>query len=407
MDLRATIVIPSYWGRKSTEPFNPQDAVYDHPNPLDFEGTLERALQSIRVLENRDFNVVVLAVATTPEIAEAVEEKVRGITSKFKDDYPIACISHEFEGFLKRKVNEAGLGSSAELVSLTGYSNIRNMCLIACEIARSEVAVFMDDDEVYEDAQYLDKVFENIGKPYEGKTIGAIAGYYLQPKGGWKLEPQKDWWMAEWPMVRAMNEAFEIIASEPRLKLTPFVFGGNMAVEREVFRRVPFDPNVRRGEDIDYLVDCKFFDIDFLLDSKLAIRHLPPKSYVPPWRRFREDIYRFIYAREKLRKQDETHGLRQVSIEELDPYPGCCMRDNLEDLIYKTSVLMGLHAMQEGDKLGFDESMNNIFLARYDAPPSVNPYSLYLEMVPQWERLMDFLAKEDEPSEMMFEEMGL
>jgi len=71
--VRATIVIPSYWGRSSGESFNKNDAVYDHPTPLDFEGTLGRALESIRVLTNRDFNLVVLACATSPDIEHLVE----------------------------------------------------------------------------------------------------------------------------------------------------------------------------------------------------------------------------------------------------------------------------------------------------------------------------------------------
>lgn len=393
--MRATIVIPSYWGRSSTEPLNLQDAVYDHPTPLDMEGTVGRALESIKVLGNKDFNVAVLACATSPEIAADVEEKVRGIAEPFKAHYPVSVISHSFESRIRERVAGAADGVDASLVSLTGYSNIRNMCLIAAELSGSELAVLFDDDELYEDPLYLDKVFETIDSEHEGKPVRVLAGYYLRPEGGCMLPPPEDWSMAEWPMVSCMNEAFRVIEEPPRLKVTPFVFGGNMVVHRDVFRKVAFDPNVRRGEDIDYLTNCKFFDIDFLLDSELAIRHLPPEKGAPAWQHFRENIYRFIYARAKLRAQVPADGLRRVEVEELDPYPGRCMRDDLEDLVFKTAVLQGLKYLREGDELGFNQSMRNVWLARFDAEPKHDPFQWYLDRQAAWVKLMDFLSTDE------------
>lgn len=397
--MRATIVIPSYWGRKQGEALNMEDAVYDHPTPLDDEGTLARALASIPVIANSDFNVVVLAASTSPEIAVEVENKVEGIVSEFKGEFPVACVSHSFEKRIKTRLEESAPGAAGAaasgLVSLRGYSNIRNMCLIVAELARSEVAVLFDDDQVYEDPAYLDKVLENIGGEHEGRFVGALAGYYLRPEGGYLIPPPADWWMSEWPMAEAMNAAFEIIGTGPRLKKTPFVFGGNMCVHRDVLRRIPFDPNVRRGEDIDYLTNCKFYDIDFLLDNSLSILHLPPPGHPPAWQHFRENIYRFVYAREKLRAQVPIDGLRRVEVEELEPYPGRCMGDDLEDLIYKTCVLMGLHYLEQGDATGFRESMQNIHRARFDAPPVHDPFGWYIECRSNWEGLMALLGEDE------------
>ena len=51
-----------------------------------------------------------------------------------------------------------------------------------------------------------------------------------------------------------MNEAFDkIIGTEPRLKETPFAFGGNMVIHQNLFTAVPFDPKISRGEDMDFL----------------------------------------------------------------------------------------------------------------------------------------------------------
>jgi hypothetical protein len=392
----------------SEEPFNEKDAVYDHPTPIDQPGTLHRALESISVLRNRDFNVVVLACATAPDIYELVEGKVNDLVTPFRNYFPVSVVSHSFEARLKDRLEQeskAGGGKiEGGLVSLTGYSNIRNMCLIATELARSEVAVLLDDDEVYEDPDYLDKVFENIGTTYEGKFVGTLAGYYQRPDGSYLLPPPEEWWMSEWPMVSAMNEAFAIIEQEPRLKPTTWVFGGNMVIHRDIFRKISFDPHVRRGEDIDYLVNCKFFDIDFLLDNQLAIKHMPPTTHVPAWAHFRENIYRFIYAREKLLRQVPAEGVRRVEAEELNPYPGRCMRDDLEDMIFKTSVLMGLHQLRRpGDRslltpaidIGFEESMKNIHIARFDATPKHDPFLWYLDFRAKWEGLMEFLTRDE------------
>ncbi|MBN1288064.1 MAG: hypothetical protein JXA49_00310 [Actinobacteria bacterium] len=400
--MRATIVIPSYWGRSSSEPINLEDSVYDHPTPLDSNGTLGRALESINVLSNRDFNVVVLAAATHPGLYARVEEKVNSIVAPFRKSFPVACLSHSFEAHLKSTHGGAGF---EDIVSLTGYSNIRNMCVIAAELAESEVAVLFDDDEVYEDPLYLDKVFENVGREVGGKPLELIAGYYLQPDGGYLVSPGGKWWLAEWPMVRTMNEAFRIIGEGPRLQLTPFVFGGNMVIHRNVFRKIPFDPYVRRGEDIDFLTNCKFFDIDFYLDRELSIRHLPPEKNAPPWQHFRENVYRFIYARAKLAAQSPGEGMRMVGLEELAPYPASCMGDDLEDLVFKTSVLIGMKCLEENDELGFTESMRNIYLARYDAAPEFDPYKYFIDYQKRWARFMSALSEDRESSMKLLEAM--
>ena len=58
--LKITITIPSYWSRASGKGLNKDDAIYDHPTPLDCEGTLKRTLDSVDVLKNKNFNLVVM-----------------------------------------------------------------------------------------------------------------------------------------------------------------------------------------------------------------------------------------------------------------------------------------------------------------------------------------------------------
>ncbi len=386
---RLVIVIPSYWGRRSGEPFNEEDAVYDHPTPLDKTGTLARALESVRILRYRDFRVVVLGPATHPELESAVEEKLWEISEPFKGYYPLALLTHAHERRIKQVLEDKGRAQYTPFVSLRGYSNIRNFCLLAAHLAGAEAAVLFDDDQVYEDPYYLDKVAQNIGEERGGSAVLAVAGYYVNPDGGYRVQPNRDPVLAEWPAAEFMNRAFEIIAGGERLKPTPWVFGGNMVVHRDLFTRVAFDPLVTRGEDIDYLINAKFLGHDFLLDNTLWIRHLPPPKTAPLWRRFREDVDRFIYSRAKLRDQEPLEEVaREVRVEELDPYPGRFLRDDLEDLVFRTCVLMAMRCLCEGDAKGYEECMNNLLRARSPQWMPRRPFRAYMEWRRGWEDFM-------------------
>ena len=206
------------------------------------------------------------------------------------------------------------------------------------------------------------------------------------------MPPNSNPVFAEWPAVEYMNKAFAIIDGGERLEVTPWVFGGNMVVHRDLFTRVAFDPNVTRGEDIDYLVNAKFFGSDFLLDKELRIRHLPPPKTSPLWRRFREDLDRFIYSRAKLRAQQPGDGMRLVEVEELDPYPGRFLRDDLEELIFRTCVLMGMDYLSKGDGEGYSQCMVNALRSRTAALPARDPYLWYLDWRRRWEEFMAFLC---------------
>ena len=53
--MRRVMVIPVYYSRPKSEGHQEGDAVYDHPTPIDEEGTLKRTLESIRILANHEF----------------------------------------------------------------------------------------------------------------------------------------------------------------------------------------------------------------------------------------------------------------------------------------------------------------------------------------------------------------
>ncbi len=384
--MKLTMVIPTYWGREKKIGWKEGDAIYDHPTPLDEEGTLGRAIESLNVLNERDFELVIIAAATSEEIEKEVEKRVRKIISKSKSPVKTYFFSHSH---LNRIRQNSPFQEQNYLLQLRGYSNIRNLCLFLPHILDSEIALLIDDDEVFEDPYFIEKAKEFIGKTVDGEEILAVAGYYLQENNDYLLKKDFKPYMFYWNKFEAMNRGFkEIIGKEPRLKKTPFVFGGNMVIHKKLFTKVPFDPDVTRGEDIDYLMNAKMFGYEFYLDNKLAIKHLPPPKPHPTWRRIREDILRFFYEREKIRKQREISGMRKIEAEEFDPYPGVFLKDDLEEKVAKASEVLATQYLIEGKTEDAEESLNNIKIAKKSAIPLKNPFENLLKIQKDWEKLM-------------------
>jgi len=394
--MKTTMIIPSYWTRESGKRAEETDAIYDHPTPLDTEGTLARAIESISILNEKDFDLVIIAVSNAKDIEERVEERVARIIANLKTDVTVRLFSHSHLKQFHKTLDEEGCGRFSELLSLRGYSNIRNLCLFLPHLLESEIAVLIDDDEVFEDPFFMSKAREFIGRRINNLFIGAVAGYYLQPDGGWRLKTTEESQMASWDKVAQMNKAFElIIGTPPRLKETPFVFGGNMVVHRDIFTHIPFDPSISRGEDIDYLINMKMFGHTFFLDNGLSIKHLPPPKPHPEWKKLREDLYRFIREREKLRKQEEMPGMVLVSAEELDPYPGAFLKDDLEDKIIAECSSLATRYRTEGRESDAHEAMKNIEIAKSEAEAIGNSFHRLIRTKGLWEDMMNFTAQRD------------
>jgi hypothetical protein len=233
---------------------------------------------------------------------------------------------------------------------------------------------------------------EFIIKPIKNNLNYGIAGYYLQPDGNFQIKKSFDSWMKYWNKIEKMNEAFyKIIGSKPRIKETPFVFGGNMIIPKEMFKKILFDPFVPRGEDIDYLLNARMFGFNFYLDNQLSIKHIPPPKSHPTWQRLREDIFRFIYEREKIQNQKSKPGMNLVLAEELDPYPGCFLKDDLEYKIKRSNELLSNDYLAQGNHEASREALKNIFLAKSEAIPTFDPFEKYCSLQKIWEELMNNL----------------
>ena len=179
MPMNTVMVIPTYWGRDSETGWQPGDAIYDHPTPLDEEGTLPATLESLKVLESNDFSLVILACATAPEIEQDAEERVVGLVRAAEPEVATYVISHSHLHALHNVIGDTGREDLVDVLSLTGYSNIRNMCLYVPYVLGADIAVLIDDDEFFDDPRFIDKAQEFVGSRFMGQTIDGVAGYYM------------------------------------------------------------------------------------------------------------------------------------------------------------------------------------------------------------------------------------
>lgn len=399
--MKFTMVIPSYWARESEVGWKEGDAIYDHPTPLDAGGTLLRAIQSIAILKDKYFQLVIIAVATAEDIEAQVEKKVTDIIKSSDPGVEVLLFGHSHLTQIHNLVIREGKKEYIDLLQLRGYSNIRNLCTFIPHVLGSEVAVLIDDDEVFEDPDFMSKAKEHIGNNIEGRMVNAVAGYYLQPDGDYRVKKSYRPWMKYWDKYDRMNEAFDkVIGTEPRLKETPFVFGGNMVIHRNLFTVVPFDPNVPRGEDIDFLINARMFGFYFFLDNQLSIRHLPPPKTHPTWRRLREDFYRFIFERAKIEHQKEVKGMTRIYPADFEPYPGCFLKPDLVEKIKKSCKLLSEQYLAQGDRKGSEETLKNIVIAKTDAVPKYDPFQRLCELQKRWRELMEWTGKREVRSTM-------
>jgi hypothetical protein len=350
----------------------------------------------MQIFKVKDFQLVLIIAPTSDGFDKEVTEKIRKIVHSVTTGIEITV----FGPMQLKRIHEIlannGKDEFIDLLSLKGYSNIRNLCLFLPHLLSSDLAVLIDDDEVFEDADFSLKMLDFIGAKHNGKYVNAVAGYYLQPNGAYHVTKKTKSWMKYWGQYDRMNEAFDmVIGSEPRLKETPFVFGGNMLVHQNLFSRVPFDPGITRGEDIDYLINAKMFGFTFFLDNQLSIKHLPPSKTHSSWMQLRQDIYRFIYEKAKIDNQREIKGMTKVYSEDFDPYPGFFLKGNLHERIKITCQLLSQDYLAQGDHIGSMEALKNITLANAQIEVLKDPFDNLCQLQKRWQKLMEYTDKRD------------
>jgi len=382
-----TIVIPTYWcPSKGKDIF--EEKIFDHPIPIDKKDTLSKTLDSLNILKDKNFILTIIVTSTTHKIEDKAIDRVYDIAAPYKKKYNIKILHYHNLANLKQKLKNKNISNEAlSLLNLDNYASIRNMCSLACILNDTKINVFIDDDEIFTDENFLTKTSKFIGKSINNQKIKAVAGYYIQKDGGYKFDENKvpEWKRKFWNNAKAMNDAFDkIIGKSPRIKITPFVFGGNMVIDKDILIKYPFDPKITRGEDIDFLINLRTVKVNFFLDNQLYIKHLPPSKKQPEWMSFREDINRFLYERKKILDHSGTKGLSQ---EDFMPYPGIFLESDLEDRIIGANKLLYEEYKKMGSKEGMKECEKNIEICKNNDFKKIDTKSWLTGLIKGWQEL--------------------
>src|ERR1700752_966491 len=169
MDL--SIVFPMFWGRKKKKVVKEGDYFYDHPTALDDEGTIPPLFESMKVLKDREFDVIAIAGANHISKAEAVEKRADELLSKYADQAGVKLhfFSYSHMGRLRDYLRELGKEELLETISLVGYSPLRNACLVAAHILNKDIAVSIDDDCLFIEPDYIGRIKSNMLSDFDGK----------------------------------------------------------------------------------------------------------------------------------------------------------------------------------------------------------------------------------------------
>ena len=387
--IKPLIVIPSYW-RKG--PFTAVDCLYDHPTDLlNPEETISKTLESLSKIRG-DFDVLVLGAPTRSELGFEMDKTLLELIANLELPFHTFYFGYNHFNELIEILGEYLPKERLQIISNSGYGNIRNLGLLISHILDYNIMIYVDDDELVSDHDFVKKATEFVGTEINSKFLGLVLGFYINENGSVFLdESDVPWWELFWNKKSQMNQAFQIIldSKEPRLIETPFAFGGNMIIHRQCWKKVPFDPFIKRGEDMDYLRNVKYFGFEAKLDKSLSIEHRPPVSQTSYITKLGQDITRFLYAKAKL-------ASIEVEPDDYDPYPGYFLKQT-EAKVLLTELLHHIFLNQsqlleiKNEMELFDNLRSLKFIFQEAQQSSQQHADSYIKFQKQWETLVQQL----------------
>lgn len=389
------VVIPTFFsGKRRTRRNSSVTGVYDHATDVDAQGELDRCLTSLEAV--KDVGLVMVLVAAEGGVEDRAEEKVQAAVDAHPD-LNVMVIGRPELQLVRKRLEALGLPSFNHEVALQGYGAVRNLSLLLAGVLGFDAVVFLDDDEVIEDPDFLKAAMYGLGKrTKKGFPILAKTGFYLNEKGSYRSSWEDKWYDRFWKQASAFNEWIETAMRAPRLSRSNHVCGGVLTLHKEAFKRIPFDAWIPRGEDLDYMIDLRLYGSDVWFDNRWVLRHLPPAG-MSEGNRFRQDIFRWLYEYSKLEYSRALIDLQPVRAASLEPYPGPFLRPGLAKRIRTTAFLRSLG---RADKKGYRAAARSATGEALDY--AGRNCAKYFEFQPQWADAMARLEGDEELSAELF-----
>lgn len=350
--LEPVIVIPSFWTRETRARMTDKTEVmtYGHPTDIDEPNPGLRATLKSLVGKDRIGTIIIVLGVTEPSLWNRADARVRELADEFPE-LDIIVFGEGEIGSLTRRLEQLDMQGMVSSISMNGYGAVRNLGLIAAAVLGKDSIIFIDDDEIVEDQDFVERGLFGLGlKIHDGSSLLAKTGYYLDRNNSWQRSDSNNSWKdVFWRQDKTYNEAISSILEPPRLQRTNLAFGGCMALHKELYTKIAFDPWITRGEDFDFLINIKLHGGEMFLDDEWKIKHLPPSGKNLA-ERFRQDVYRFIYGHRKLEFAKSQVDLVRVTPESLLPYPG----EFIDTSITARAIATGLlHAIAGPDRSSY------------------------------------------------------
>lgn len=369
MNSKITICIPTY-GKKVRNQY-----------------IVTRLLNSLTSFKKSNFRVIMFN--TTEPLDEQLNCELNKLIDRFKDSFQIMQVNALDLEYLRGFLVDKNLEYVMPNIKFKGFSNMRNAMLIVANILKSKIVLMLDDDTIIEDKNFLTRAKEYMGLRHNKKKVFGKSGYYIYDKTGYKLTQQSKKTRKLWLKETYLNEALrKLIYSKTRLNESNMAFGGIMVLHSNLYKKIPFDPHINRGEDTDYAINAKQFEQSIMFDNKLKIRHCPEKKLIPYWMKLRQDIYRFIYEKEKLKY------FNKIEIKSLEPYPAAFLKDDIEYKAVVTSINYAGRALKMNRHDLFKEYFNNARIVFNEARiKAIVNAPKYFELQKNWAKFMFELPK--------------
>jgi hypothetical protein len=86
--------------------------------------------------------------------------------------------------------------------------------------------------------------------------------------------------------------------------------------------------------------------------------------------------------------------MKKIAARNLDPFPGEFLREDLEDRIFHSNLMLAVDYLRQDDKRGAMECMNNIYLSKTKAIPETNSFQNLIQLQKTWKNLMEYFSSE-------------
>lgn len=336
--MNPVIVIPSYWAEGVQPGALGERGVYDYTTPIDKPlPELELCLSSLDQV--RGVIRVIVLVVSPITCEDSARARVESICRAHPALNPLVIGARE-AAHVERAVARMAHHVTGETVALRGYGAIKNMGLAVAAVFGHDVVVFLDDDEVVLDPDFLINAVHGLGSlTRQNLKVLVKSGFFIDANNSPYADPTDEWTEKYWSKAAEFNRVMERMqTSSSRFSRSNHLCGGCCALHAEAYSKVPFDPYITRGEDLDYVLNLRANGMDAWFDNAWFVRSQPPEEMASVPSMFMQDVHRWLYEYRKLDAMNARRDLRTITPESLMPYPAPWLSAGVRRRVFQTAL---------------------------------------------------------------------